>query len=238
MECKKGGIGKTIHKDQLKHYFQNIPETTFGVLTNGVKYKFYCDKDQTNVMEDELFLDFDITDMSDDEIDVLRHFHKHVFDHKGTAEIVRKQVCTAKIKRRITDEMANPSEDFTRCITQGVGAPLPMEQLRVSVKQAFAMVIKDLLFQKAAVQIVAPASAADEQEKSEAADETSSPSPPASTQVLFYYYDGDGQKRGPHNSGQIRWLVSQGEITRGTLIENEAGKQALAEKVKGLTFPE
>jgi len=54
----------------------------------------------------------------------------------------------------------------------------------------------------------------------------------------WFYYDGDGQKRGPHNGGQLKWLAKQGTITPDTIVETEDGKTAPARRVKGLTFIE
>jgi len=53
----------------------------------------------------------------------------------------------------------------------------------------------------------------------------------------FYYYNENGDKisvTGKH----LKLLAENGHITPETIIENENGKQALAGKVKGLTFAE
>jgi hypothetical protein len=54
----------------------------------------------------------------------------------------------------------------------------------------------------------------------------------------WYYYDNRGKKLGPINDVQLKALVTNGTVTRDTLIETEQGKQAKAEKVKGLIFAE
>lgn len=53
----------------------------------------------------------------------------------------------------------------------------------------------------------------------------------------WYFYDKNGNKVGPIKSVAIKALSRQGLITPGTIIENEAGKSAMAGKVKGLEFP-
>jgi hypothetical protein len=60
VECKRDNFTDSDRK-QLERYFQQLPDSKFGVLTNGVKYQFYSDKDQRNVMEDMPFFEFDIT---------------------------------------------------------------------------------------------------------------------------------------------------------------------------------
>ena len=53
----------------------------------------------------------------------------------------------------------------------------------------------------------------------------------------WFYYDSDGQKKGPLTTGQVKELARSGTITPETKIENEAGKSAVAGKIKGLEFP-
>jgi hypothetical protein len=151
VECKMGDINDSNYKKQLKSYFQNLPDSKFGVLTNGVRYQFYCDQNQSNVMEDEPFFEFDISaELKEDEIEILRNFHKAVFDINTAVDIARDQMCSTKIKSRILQEMASPSEDFVRCVAhdfikpfRGSNAQKQMEQLQSSTKKAFAMAMKE-----------------------------------------------------------------------------------------------
>ena len=53
--------------------------------------------------------------------------------------------------------------------------------------------------------------------------------------AIWYYYNEQGEKI-EVSGGQLKGLAKAGLITPGTLVETEDGKQALAKKVKGLTF--
>ena len=50
----------------------------------------------------------------------------------------------------------------------------------------------------------------------------------------WFVYDKNGVKRGPISSAQLKKLADTQKISRETIIENEAGRQAKAGKVKGL----
>ena len=50
----------------------------------------------------------------------------------------------------------------------------------------------------------------------------------------WFVYDKNGVKRGPISSAQLKKLADTQKISRETIIENEAGRQAKAERVKGL----
>ena len=54
--------------------------------------------------------------------------------------------------------------------------------------------------------------------------------------ATWYYYDGNGQKHGPIRGRQLKWLAKRGIITPETVLEDEKGKNSLAEKAHNLTF--
>lgn len=57
VECKWCGSGleNPKHSSQLHSYF-HVTEAKFGVLTNGILYRFYTDIERTNVMDEKPFL--------------------------------------------------------------------------------------------------------------------------------------------------------------------------------------
>jgi len=162
VECKRGNINDPASKAQLKTYFHNLTDSKFGVLTSGVQYQFFCDKDQANIMEDEPFFTFDVTEMKDDEVDILRQFHRSIFDLNTIVDITQEQMRMTGIKRNIIAEMNDPTDDFVRHITRnfvkfarGTAAQKQMEELKASTKKAFSMIIAERLPKKQ-VQVAAP----------------------------------------------------------------------------------
>ena len=64
-ECKKCGGDLSInHASQLFRYF-HVTEARFGILTNGILYRFFTDLEQPNKMDEKPFLEFDIFDFQD-----------------------------------------------------------------------------------------------------------------------------------------------------------------------------
>ncbi len=53
----------------------------------------------------------------------------------------------------------------------------------------------------------------------------------------FFYYDYAGQKRGPVNEQQLRYLVTQNVVTPNTLLETESGQTGKAGQLPGLFAP-
>ena len=84
IECKKDNItlGPAEHS-QLMGYFAAVPEARFGILTNGLDYRFYSDLEKPNVMDDHPFLAFDVRDLDAQDteaIEILNALSKDEFD--------------------------------------------------------------------------------------------------------------------------------------------------------------
>jgi predicted type IV restriction endonuclease len=59
-ECKKAGSDLHInHAGQLFRYF-HVTAARFGVLTNGLVYRFFTDLEQPNKMDEKAFFEFSI----------------------------------------------------------------------------------------------------------------------------------------------------------------------------------
>lgn len=59
-ECKWHGADlNKDHASQLYRYF-SVTDARFGVLTNGVQYRFYTDLDAANKMDAKPFFEFDL----------------------------------------------------------------------------------------------------------------------------------------------------------------------------------
>ena len=79
IECKHWKQDLNLHDNQLLRYF-NVSKAKFGLLTNGIIYRFYTDLKEPNIMDDKPFLEVDITDLRDNQIEELKKFHKSYFD--------------------------------------------------------------------------------------------------------------------------------------------------------------
>ena len=70
-ECKKSGGDLGInHASQLFRYF-HVTEARFGVLTNGLTYRFFTDLEQPNKMDEKPFFEFNILDLKDRDLSLI-----------------------------------------------------------------------------------------------------------------------------------------------------------------------
>ena len=79
-ECKKSDGDLNIsHASQLFRYFTTT-EARFGVLTNGLTYRFFTDLEQPNIMDEKPFFEFNLLDYKERDIEELRKFAKTSFN--------------------------------------------------------------------------------------------------------------------------------------------------------------
>ena len=79
IECKK--YGSSLAEDavsQLVRYF-GVTDAHFGILTDGISYRFFSDLDQPNVMDPKPFFEFNVLSYSHKAVGELKRFTKEEF---------------------------------------------------------------------------------------------------------------------------------------------------------------
>jgi len=147
IECKPCGTDlDKEHASQLYRYF-SVTEAKFGVLTNGVMYRFYTDLEQPNKMDTKPFLEFNMLDIKEPTVEELKKFTKGTFDLEGILATASELKYTKEIKRILLEQLSNPSEDFVRFFVKqvydGLMTKAVREQFEPITKRAFQQFISD-----------------------------------------------------------------------------------------------
>ncbi len=119
IECKHWSQNLNLHEGQLLRYF-HVSEAKFGILTNGIQYRFYSDLVEKNKMDEKPFLEFNLTDLKDNQIEELKKFHKSVFDEESITNNASELKFTNELKYLIQQEFLNPSPDFVKFFAKQV----------------------------------------------------------------------------------------------------------------------
>jgi len=119
IECKHWAQKLEIHDNQLIRYF-NVTKAKFAILTNGIRYRFYTDLVEQNMIDEKPFLEFDITDIKDQHITELKKFHKSYFDVNNILSSASELKFTGEIKAILNTELKTPSEEFVKFFAQRV----------------------------------------------------------------------------------------------------------------------
>ena len=114
IECKWCGCDlNEADISQLYRYF-SVTDARFGILTNGIRYKFFSDIKEKHRMDSKPFFEFNILDFEDHHIDELKKFTKSAFNLKNIFLTATDLKYTNSIKRYFSEEINNPSPDFIR----------------------------------------------------------------------------------------------------------------------------
>jgi predicted type IV restriction endonuclease len=149
-ECKKCGGDLSInHASQLFRYF-HVTEAKFGVLTNGLIYRFFTDLESPNKMDEKPFLEFNILDFKDQDVEELKKFAKSAFDVEKILTTANELKYTRSIQNLLAEWIANPSEDLIRLVVTSADllggkrfTPAIKEQFAPITKRAFQQLIGD-----------------------------------------------------------------------------------------------
>ena len=145
---------KTVNEDLEKHgsqlfrYYATLP-ARFGILTNGIIYKFYTDLDAPNVMDDRPFLEFNLLDIKDNLIPELKKFERNNFDCDNILNSAAELKYTNEMKKLLQEEMYNPSDEFIRFMLKdiypGIKTQNVIDKFRDTTKKAMSQFVNDIL---------------------------------------------------------------------------------------------
>lgn len=151
IECKSCTESLDKHGSQLFRYFSTTP-AKFGILTNGIIYKFYTDLEEANKMDLIPFLELDFLNLQNSQILELQKFAKGNFDSTTIFSTAEELKYSSLIKGVIQNEIDNPSPDFVKLLVSGVYEGKKnqaiMDKFTPIVKKAFSGLINEKINQK------------------------------------------------------------------------------------------
>jgi len=146
VECKHHLENLDPHNSQLFRYFHTT-KAKFGLLTNGLVYRFYTDLIEKNKMDNTPFFEFKLTEIKETEIAELKKFHKSYFNIENITNTASELKYLNELKTLIHNEIAEPSEPFvtffTKQVYPGVLTAKIKEQFTPIIKRSFNQLISD-----------------------------------------------------------------------------------------------
>ncbi|MGL6115631.1 MAG: type I restriction endonuclease [Cetobacterium sp.] len=140
IEAKSCNDNLDKHDKQLMRYFHTT-EAKIGILTNGIIYKFYTDLDEPNKMDIKPFLEIDLLNIKDTEINELKKFSKKDFDILNILTSAEELKYSGAIKKLLKVNFDMPSESFSNYILGEIYDGIKTQK----VKDKFALIIKKSL---------------------------------------------------------------------------------------------
>lgn len=149
IECKHCKQDLNLHDTQLQKYFV-ASNARFGVLTNGIEYRFYTDLEKVNIMDEKPFLVVNMLELSDTDIEQLKKFHKSYYNENDILSTANELKYTTEIKTILNSEFVSPSSDFVKFFakqvyTTGQITQKVVEMFTPLVKKSMSSVVNDII---------------------------------------------------------------------------------------------
>ncbi|WP_373513522.1 type I restriction endonuclease [Persicitalea sp.] len=148
IECKHWKQKLDVHDGQLLRYF-HVSHAKFGVLTNGLIFRFYTDLVEPNKMDEKPFLEFNIEDIREGQIEKLKDFHKNYFDPENIYTSAYELKTTSILRQLVQAELHDPTDEFVRYFAKqahtSIVSPKVLEYYRPLIKRTFTSLINDTL---------------------------------------------------------------------------------------------
>ena len=104
---------------QLYRYFNTVSSARFGIFTNGVRYLFYSDLSQPNVMDQRPFFEIDFDESLDHaKVSEIKKFTKSEFDAESILASANRLKYTNAVKVALQEEFSDPSEDLVKALDE------------------------------------------------------------------------------------------------------------------------
>jgi hypothetical protein len=147
IECKTaGGNLSTDHAEQLFRYFQ-VTEARIGVLTNGVRYRFFSDIEEANKMDERPFLELNLFDFSEPEIEELKKLRKSTFDLDEMVDAAHNLKYRKALLDYLQRQWQQPDDDFVHYMAghvyDGRVTQRVRNKFRPIVRQALHQLVHD-----------------------------------------------------------------------------------------------
>lgn len=137
------------HDSQLFRYF-GTSKAKFAILTNGIIYKFYTDLEKENIMDATPFLEVNLDELRESDIQELKKFQKENFNIESIFDAASDLKYLSQIKKVLKEEFNDPGDDFVKLILNkeiydGSKTQSIIDKYRPLVKKSINYYINELI---------------------------------------------------------------------------------------------
>lgn len=144
-ECKWHGADLSKeHASQLYRYF-SVTEARFGVLTNGIAYRFYTDLEARNKMDSTPFYEFNLASYRDTDLEELKRFSFGSYDLNDILTTASELKYTREIQRLLTQQFQSPDDEFVRFFASKIHTGRMAQAVREQFTQATQRALKQFV---------------------------------------------------------------------------------------------
>lgn len=136
VEVKKCSLKLTDkHLAQLNEYFNNTNDSKIGILTNGIRYEFYCRNNNGGYgLHPTPFYVFDWENIDGSQLEKLAEFYATSIDTKMIIESAQESFFMEGFEEALFKEIANPSRELVKAIFSHMNGSRLTEVIEKQIK--------------------------------------------------------------------------------------------------------
>ena len=144
VECKHWNKNLDNYVSQLGAYYA-ASEARFGILTNGIVYRFYADLEKSHLMDDKPFWVVDMGNLDETAAERLGMFRKDVFDVDRILQVANSNRLTKRLNEVVAQELAEPSRELLLHFAKLVYGYSPSQKMRDQFRPLLQSAINEYL---------------------------------------------------------------------------------------------
>lgn len=146
VECKHWSAPINRYHAQLFRYY-GVSKAKFGVLTDGILYRFYTDIDAPNKMDDRPFFEINMLELRDSHIEKLKQFRREQYDTFTILHSAQEMKYVNAFRQLIEEEIDNPTDGLVKFLTKSIYSGMVtknvIEDFRPMIQRAFSQYVAD-----------------------------------------------------------------------------------------------
>lgn len=150
IEAKSCTEKLTNHTGQLARYFNSTPGVSVAAITNGREWRFFSDRQHSNIMDTSPFLVVNFETLCDSDPDKLSRFRYDKFNPDGLRTFAEEQTLLDTFTSTIETCLRDPDAEFVKFVASKSDAngritPKQVEAYTPLVKQALVEAISKVV---------------------------------------------------------------------------------------------
>lgn len=140
IEVKPADAPLVNHDPQLARYFNATPAVKLAIITDGLRYRFFTDLKEPNVMDGTPFFEFSLLKFSERDVENLSCYTRGNYNAEAVQGHAQELFFVEKVANIIGDLLRNPSEKFVRFLLDEV--EIVQGRVTARVVERFVPIVK------------------------------------------------------------------------------------------------
>ena len=146
VECKHWEENLEKHQAQLFRYYQ-VSQAKFGLLTNGIVYKFFSYLEKPNMMDNKPFFEINMLELRDSHIEKLKEFGRDQYNVNTILNFATELKYVNALRNLLSSLATQPTDEYTRFLAKqvydGMVTQKVLEDFKPMISRAHQQIIAD-----------------------------------------------------------------------------------------------